>query len=243
MFQHTRFSRLVHLGLMVGLAIPAVCFWAGTASAQTFGWRNAPSWPGDPGKPVANRNSGAALGGVAGGLIGAAIGSDKDKTLEGALIGGLTGAVAGGVLGNQADRVQYENQQIRQYQYRAANVAYGQAVSSAVGFGDVIQMCQSGLPEDVIARQIETVGLVSRPTTSDLIMLKNNGVPDRVLAMMQSAWCPSDGIRQPAVVNRYVSPPTVVVEQWQPAPVYVAPAPVFYYHNHSPGYYRHGYHR
>lgn len=229
-------SRWMVLAILVipfGASFPAI------AGAQVFGWRNAPAWPGGPAKPVANRNAGAAFGGVAGGLIGAAIGSDSDKTLEGALIGGLTGAVAGGMAGNQADRASFEQSQ---YQYQAANQAYRQAVRTSVGFGDVIQMSQSGLPDDVIARQIESQGLASRPTTADLIMLKNNGVSDRVLAAMQSAWIPTDGSQPAAVIpqTRYSGPgpQTVIVETWHAPPVYVAPAPWYYA---APGCHHHGY--
>jgi len=197
-----------------------------------IGWRNSPSYPVQQPPPVAGRNTGAAVGGLTGGVLGAAIGSGEGKTGEGALIGGLAGAIAGGLLGNQADRTEYQRIQYNQQQF-------DQAIQSAISYSDVIQMSRSGLGDDVISRQIETQGTVQRPTTSDLMMLKSNGVSDRVIVAMQTAWSPNDGPRRaPASpYPAYTQPGTVIVESWQPEPVFYGPPPVFYhrpYHYHCP---------
>ncbi len=220
-------SAIMFSVLPVLMAVPSL------AGCQMIGWRNSPAYPIQQPAPVQGRNTGAAVGGVTGGILGAAIGSRDGKTGEGALIGGLAGAVAGGLLGNQADRNQYQNMQYNQQQF-------DQAIRSSISYNDVIQMSQSGLADDVIARQIETQGIVQRPTTSDLMMLKSNGVSDRVIAALQTAWSPNDGARrvQQTAYPTYVQPAPVFVETWQPAPIYYGPPPVQYYrpyhHHHCP---------
>jgi hypothetical protein len=219
LFAGTGLTHLTLAGLSLAIFCPA-------AAAQLFDpYGGYPSRP-----PVQGKATGAAVGGVAGGLLGAAIGSKDGNTGEGALIGGLAGAVAGGMLGHQRDRAEF-----RQYNLEAQ--AYQQSVRSAVTYTDVIEMSRSGIGEDIIMRQIDAQGVAVRPGIQDLIMLKNNGVSDRVIAAMQAAWSPTDGQRAaPQVQQRYYAPQPapVIVETWQPAPpVYYVPyAPPVHYHVH-----------
>ncbi len=211
--------------VLTGIASVFVCQ---TSSAQLFD-----PWGGYPQQqrpPIQGKATGAAVGGVAGGLLGAAIGSQDGDAGEGALIGGIAGAVAGGMLGHQRDQAEFR-------QYNLESQAYQQSLRSAVTYTDVIEMSRSGIGEEIIQRQIESQGVAVRPGIQDLIMLKNNGVSDRVIASMQSAWNPSDGQRAPApqVQQRYYAPQPapVIVETWQPSPpVYYVPyaPPVHHYH-------------
>lgn len=165
-----------------------------------------------------SRSSGTAVGGISGGVIGAALGSQRGKTAEGALIGGVAGAILGNALGNQADIAQERRQAVYQQEYQQE---YLQTVRSSVSFDQVIQMVHAGLSPDVIANQIQNQGIVARPTTQDIIYLKSQGVPDRVIAAMQSAWTAGD--RPPARSYRpepvYYERPVVVVEEYyRPVP-------------------------
>ncbi len=204
--------------------------------AQSYGWRTPQPYPVPQQAPVAGKATGAAVGGVTGGLIGAAIGSNNDKTKEGALIGGIAGVVAGGLLGNRVDQ-----ERLHQAQYEQQS--YNRAVGSAVSFEDIVHMSQSGLADEIIIRQVESQGILVRPTTSDLILLKNNGVSDRVLAAIQSAYGPNNSPPPPTYAPpqpRYVvpAPQPVIIEQWA-TPVYVTPV----YRHPYPYHHRHGYSR
>lgn len=156
--------------------------------------------------------AGGAFGTFAGGLTGAAIGSKDGKTSEGALVGALTGGTLGAVAGNAVDRqVERENFEFQQGQ--------AQQRLGAVSQSQILQMTQSGLSNDVIARQIQTQGIVRRPTTDDLINLKNQGVHDSVILAIQNASVagaqlpptyihqPVEIVRQPVYVESYGFPP------------------------------------
>ncbi len=166
-----------------------------------------------------SRSSGTAVGGLSGGVLGAALGSQRGKTAEGALIGGVAGAILGNALGNQADIAQERRQAVYQQEYI-------QTVRSSVSFDQVIQMSQAGLSAEVIANQIQNQGIVARPTTQDIIYLKSQGVPDRVIASMQSAWTAGDRPVAPSYrpAPVYYERPVVVVEEYY--------RPVPYHHHH-----------
>lgn len=141
-----------------------------------------------------NAAGGGAFGGLAGGLAGAAIGASEGKAPEGALIGALTGATVGTVAGTAIDRAE-ERDQLDYQRYLD-----GQRLA-AVTSDEVIRMTQSGLANDVIARQIMNQGIIRRPTIEELIQLKNQGVDDSVIQAIQNA--PLAGQSVPV---RYVAP-------------------------------------
>lgn len=174
-------------------------------------------YPGSPPRP--NTAAGAVVGGASGSLIGAAIGSGEGKTGEGALIGGLIGAAAGGVMGNQADRAD----DVRQYQYQQQQLA---ARQSAITLQQIVEMSQNGLSPSVIVNQINSQGVWSRPTTNDLIVLKQNGVSDQVIAALQTGRYVNEPTPSPVVREPIVHQPRLFVE-----PIIVAPIP------HGPRYY------
>ncbi len=159
-----------------------------------------------------NTAQSSAIGGLTGSLAGAAIGASEGKSAEGALIGGLTGATVGAVAGNAVDRdIERQRAEIQKSEY--------QQRQSAITTEQIIQMTQSGLSSDVIIRQIHNQGTVVQPDINQLIMLKNQGVDDRVIHALQSA--PLAG--QPYLANPVrvpVARPPVVIESCHPFPGY-----------------------
>jgi hypothetical protein len=170
---------------------------------------------------------GAALGGIGGALAGAAIGKNNGDTGAGALLGGAVGLITGAVVGNAMDdkaRAQaYEQQQI----YR---------MSRAVSTTDVINMCRSGLSDDVIANHIRENGVQRKLEVNDVIMLHRNGVSEGVITAMQHATLGAPPVAV-APVPRYEPRPVIVQEY------YYSPRPYWYghgpYHHH---YYHHHHH-
>ncbi len=168
--------------------------------------------------PGPNAAGGGAIGGLAGGLAGAAIGASEGKAPEGALIGALTGATVGTVAGNAIDRAE-ERDQLDYQRYQD-----GQRLA-AVTTDQVVRMTQSGLANDVIARQIMNQGIVRRPTIDELIQLKNQGVDDSVIQAIQNA--PLAGQCVPV---RYAAPPQPVFVETYPACHPYHRFPHHYYH-------------
>jgi surface antigen len=123
---------------------------------------------------MSNTDRGVLGGGAAGAGVGAAIGSLTHHTGAGAVIGGLTGAVAGGLIGNGIDEKQRQQAAER---YAAAH--------PPVSLEQVVSMTQQGLSDDVIIGQIQSSGTVYALTADQVIWLKNNGVHDGVIRMMQ----------------------------------------------------------
>lgn len=146
--------------------------------------------------------TGTALGGLSGALLGAAAGMNTGKALEGAAIGGLAGSAVGGALGNAVDEDR-DQQEARQ-------AAYEEEIRArAITLDQVINMSRSGLGDQVIANQIRTQGVVSPLGTSELILLKQNGVSDNVLA----AWQEQSAVPTTMVVPP-ARPPVIVQEHW-----------------------------
>lgn len=170
---------------------------------------------------ASHADRGAAIGGLGGAGLGALVGQASGHGAEGALIGAAVGALGGAAVGDSVDREQAQrNAEI--------NARLGRQLSGAVSSTDVIQMTQAGLSEELIATHISSNGVQQRLQAADLIALKNYGVSDRVINVMQTA--PLAGAAQPAAVVAqpypvYAAPPPVVVHE------YYGP-PVWYGHRH-----------
>ena len=106
----------------------------------------------------------------------------------------------------------------------------GRQMSGAVSNEDVIAMTQAGLSEDVIATHIRAHGVARPPAVNDLIILRNQGVSDRVIQALQQTPPPAVTPVAYAVAPR---PREVVVEHyygpWSTCP---PPAHVHYHHGH-----------
>lgn len=164
---------------------------------------------------------GALTGGLTGTAIGAVIGAADGKPLEGALIGAASGTALGGAVGNSIDREvaeqRAEHQLLRQ-----------QALAGSIGIGQVISMSQSGLDDQIIINQINSQGVATRPTPTDLMTLKQAGVSNEVIGALQTAAPVS-------VPARHIERPIIVEEHWV--------APPGYYHYPPRGRYCHPYRR
>jgi hypothetical protein len=171
-----------------------------------------------------NTDKGALAGGAVGTAAGAAIGAATHHPLLGAAIGGLGGAATGALIGNSEDK-----QEARQRDAaNAAAVAQARADAQRIGIADILQMSRDHLADAIIINQIRQTRSFFQLTTSDLTMLKQNGVSDAVIAEMQRP-APPGYVTQPVV---YDSSGTVVVVR--PAP----PPPVIYGGGYYGGYYR-----
>lgn len=187
----------------------------------------------EPAPPPRARGLGI-LGGLAGAGIGALVGEDGGDAVPGALIGGAIGGLSGMAVGSVMD----DEEARRQYQARSYAQARQQQIAEAVTLGDVISMSRAGLGEDVIITQINSRGLAQRLTSNDLILLKNNGVSDRVINAMQRF-----GSAPPTVQPT----PVIVEEHYYPAVQVVPVRPHWHYyhhhHHHHPRHHSHaGFH-
>lgn len=167
------------------------------------------------------------LGGLAGAGIGALVGEDGGDAVPGALIGGAIGGLSGAAVGSVMD-----GEEQRQQAYaRSYASARQQQMAQAVTLGDVISMSRAGLSEDVIITQISSRGIAQRLTSNDLILLKNQGVSDRVINAMQ---------RLPEAAS-YVAPapapaPVIIEEHYYPAYRVVPAWPRYHHHHHWHGH-------
>ncbi len=170
-----------------------------------------------------NTQAGGTIGGLSGAAMGALAGAERGKSLEGAAIGAAAGTLLGGTIGNQIDRDISRENSFRQ-------ASFEEAASHAVSIDAVSNMVASGLSDDVIAEHIRANGAIQRLTAQDLIQLKQRGVSDRVINVMQQAPLISATERTAALAPY----PIVVREPCCPGP----PPPVFFVgpprHRHCP---------
>lgn len=155
------------------------------------------------------------MGALVGAPLGAAVGSDHGRTGTGALVGGALGALTGYQIGAGLD------------DQAQARMAQAEAISKRLGVNEIISMNQSGLSEQVIINQIRSQGLRARPTTADLLAMKNAGVPESVVQAAQSLPM------VPGYLNRMEpagGPPLIIEEHyWGPG-----------FHHHPFEYHHHG---
>jgi outer membrane lipoprotein SlyB len=164
---------------------------------------------------------GATLGALTGALGGAAIGEHNGDAASGALVGSVVGALAGAAVG---DTIDYEAA-------RSAEIIeqrMGRKIAGAVAMEDVIAMSQAGLSEKVITTHLRANGVASPPSVDDLITLRNAGVSDAVVQVMQQTPPPTAQVSSQYESSPYrVGPPgPVIIEEHH----YVAPP--FPYHRH-----------
>jgi outer membrane lipoprotein SlyB len=175
-----------------------------------------------------NTAVGGLFGTAAGSVLGAAIGSHEGKSGQGALIGGLAGGGLGALLGNQADQANDRDQ-------RNFNAAQQQAQADAISMNQIVQMTRSGLSDELIANQIQRNGVLALPTTNDLILLKQNGVSDRVIQALQSAR-PAGQLPLASQTRAVlVQPDLIYAEPICPGPpLFYEPAPWHFNYCHGP---------
>lgn len=176
--------------------------------------------------------NGAIIGGLGGAGLGAIAGNQVGHPGAGAAIGALAGAVTGGVIGDEIDQVEARNR-------AEIEARLGRPVSpGAVSPEQVIEMTQRGVHEDVIAQHVRANGTTRPLGSSDLIMLTQANVSDRVIRAMQEPPAPRVVAGPPIVAGPPVvaGPPPVIVERYyDPWPCW---GPHYHprRHHHHPGY-------
>lgn len=147
-----------------------------------------------------NTEKGALGGGAIGAGAGALIGHATGNTGAGAAIGAGVGALTGALVGNDMDK---------QEQKQKDAIAAAQMAHGPVGVGEVVQMTQHHIGDDVIINQIRSTGSVFNLSANDILYLKENGVSDVVIHEMQDT-------------------------QYRPRRAYVYGAPAVYYVEPAP---------
>ena len=177
---------------------------------------------------------GAVAGGLAGAGIGAALGNSSGNALPAALAGAAIGTITGNAVGEGID-----NDLARSKAEIEARM--GRQMSGAVSNEDVIAMTQAGLSEDVIATHIRAHGVARQPSVNDLIVLRNQGVSDRVIQALQQTPPPGGAAYAPA--GYVAAPPRAVLVDPYYGPGYYGPwypGPPAYFHYHHGRYCRPG---
>jgi outer membrane protein with glycine zipper len=164
---------------------------------------------------------GALFGGLTGAGVGALVGDAAGNTGAGAVIGTAVGALAGTAIGENIDAdVARSNAQVASQM--------GRQMQGAVTPQDVVAMTQAGLSDDVIATHIRANGMAQPLAAGDLINLRNMGVRDGVINVMQQTPPRLAQAGQPVPVYPGYPPPVMVAPYypvWGPPP----PAAGFYY--------------
>jgi hypothetical protein len=160
---------------------------------------------------------GAAVGGLTGGGLGAIIGeAAADKPLAGAAIGSVVGAMTGASVGGALDEIDTKHQQ----------AVYYDGIGTA-SIGEVVEMSQAGLNDSIITRHIRSRGFPHQLNANDLILLRERGVSDTVIAALQDAPAAVRVAQNQVPVSR-----PVIVEEHYHGPAY-GPVPMW-----SPPYHR-----
>lgn len=129
-----------------------------------------------------NTERGALVGGGLGSGIGALAGAATGRPLAGALIGGGAGALLGGAVGNSEDRAEKR---------QAQAVADYAARNPPLAMNDIVQMTQRHISDELIVRQMETTDSYYALTAQDITFLREQGVSERVIMVMQSRRGPA----------------------------------------------------
>lgn len=151
-----------------------------------------------------NTDKGLITGGVLGGALGTVVGGISGHPGAGAAIGAASGALIGGVAGNAEDKAERRAEQ--------QAVAWN-AQNPPLSLTDIVRMAQSHISDDVIIRQIESTNSAYTLRPQDIEYLKQMGVSDRVVMVMQT--------RRPGPVVRTRPASTVYVVEPAPPPVSV----------------------
>ena len=147
-----------------------------------------------------NTQAGAVEGGVVGGVLGTIVGAAFRNPLAGAAIGAGSGAVIGGLAGHAEDK--------REDQVKQA-VAAQQA--QMMTLADIVNMTQQHVPDQTIINQINSTYSNFNLTADQIIFLRQQGVSDRVISVMQYHRTPPVGYVYRGPRYYYAEPPPVGV--------------------------------
>ena len=172
-------------------------------------------------------DQGALFGGLLGAGTGAIIGNQSGNAGAGAAIGAGLGAISGAVVGQEIDEIEARNRALIEQRLGR------QLAAGAVTMDDVVAMSIAGVDDELIINHVRAHGMAAPLQQSDLIFLTQQKVSTRVIKAMQE---PPPQQAQKVVYER-PGPPPVIVRQYHPAPVYVAPpchAPYYHHRRHRP---------
>lgn len=164
----------------------------------------------------------ALVGGVGGAGIGALAGSAMGHPLVGAALGAGVGTLAGAAIGTEKDEAEARN--------RAAIAAQmGRPLPlGAATVDQVIAMTRSGVNEDLVINYVQRSGMALALQPNDLILLRQQGVSDRVVAVMQATPMIAPPVPPGYAPAAYVPPPPVVYDPYyRPPAYYYRPAPYY----------------
>jgi len=141
---------------------------------------------------------------VGGGAVGAGIGALATRgNPAGALVGGALGAIVGGAAGSDQDR----REDRRAYVNAVANAQAARQMS----LNEIVQLTQQNTPDQIIINQIETTGSSFALRSEDITYLRQQGVSDRVVSVMQAHRYPrAVVVQQPVVLVPQPPPPPPV---------------------------------
>jgi len=132
---------------------------------------------------------GATIGGILGGVAGGIIGHQSGHGLEGAAIGVGAGAVTGAVVGNSIPN----NTQAVSSSNTPVAVTTPQPVQvtpsvnpNQISVQQVLELSRQGVNEDVIIDKIKLTNSKFNLTQADIDYLSQQGVSQKVIAVMQS---------------------------------------------------------
>lgn len=127
---------------------------------------------------------GTGLGAVAGTIVGAATGNPK----TGAVLGALVGGVAGGSIGHENDVREFHAIRMEEQAMHMEAAAHFDRqqhhLARALTEGDVINMAHSGVGDELIIATIRDRAGRFHMSPETIIMLKQQGVSDRVIQSM-----------------------------------------------------------
>jgi hypothetical protein len=152
---------------------------------------------------------GALAGGLTGAGVGALVGDAAGNAGAGAAIGTAVGALTGAAIGTNIDADMARSR-------AEIEARMGRQMQGAVTPQDVVAMTQAGLSDDVIATHVRANGMAQPLAANDLINLRNMGVRDSVINVMQQTPPRMAQSNQPLAMYPATYP-------MGPAPVMVAP--------------------
>jgi hypothetical protein len=166
-------------------------------------------------------DQGALFGGLLGAGTGAVVGSALHAPGAGAAIGAGVGALSGAAVGSALDEQDAKNRAMIAQQFGR------QIPANPVSVPDVINMTRAGVDEELIFNHVRTHGVAAPLQAQDVIVLQQQGVSKRVIAVMQE---PPPVQQQPMVIQQ--APPPMYVEEYPYPYVRAYWGPPCYYRRH-----------
>lgn len=133
---------------------------------------------------------GTLIGGVIGAAAGGIIGHQSGHGVEGAVIGGVAGAVTGAIAGSQIEKPVAE-QETAASQMQPVTTATPATTTNLVNpnqisIQQIIELTKEGIDENVIIDKIRLTNSKFNLSQDDIAYLRQEGVSEAVIAVMQA---------------------------------------------------------